>query len=134
GLVNRGGDSSKTSAQTSSAPRSVFPAPSTVPTPTPPPVAIPTPTVTQPATTQPAVAPPPKPKSCRPVQVHGRAVRVSILQGQVICRNARAVVRAFMLGKGRRGGSPGNQYVTVSGWRCVPSGICTRPGKSIKAA
>jgi hypothetical protein len=64
------------------------------------------------------------------LQVNGRAVSVSILQGQVTCPRARAVVRAFKSGKGRRGG----QYVTVRGWKCVPSGTCTRPGKSIKAA
>jgi hypothetical protein len=68
------------------------------------------------------------------VQVSGHAVSVSILQGPVTCRSARAVVRAFKSGKGRHGGSTGNQYVTVRGWKCVPSGTCTRAGKSIKAS
>jgi hypothetical protein len=128
GLVDRGGGgSSKTSAPTASAPRSVFPTPSPVPAATPPPVAVPAPAPKpQPIATE--------PRSCRPVHVHGRTVTVSILQGQVICRNARAVVRAFKSGKGRRHGSPGHQYVTVRGWRCVSSGACTRPGKSIKAS
>jgi hypothetical protein len=66
--------------------------------------------------------------------VHGRTINVSILQGHVICRNARAVVRALELGKGRREGSPAHPFVTVRGWKCVPSGVCTRPGKSIKVA
>jgi hypothetical protein len=127
-LVNRGGGGASTSSgQSGSAPRSVFPIPSTVPTTTPPPVAVPTPVAKQPSVA-------PQPKLCRPVQVHGRAVSVSILQGQVTCRNARAVVRTFKSGKGRHGGSPGNRYVTVRGWRCLPSGTCTRPGKSIKAS
>jgi hypothetical protein len=135
-LVDRGGGgSSKPSAQSASAPQSVFPTPSTVPTPTPPPVAVPT--------TPSSVAPPPtgkqlsigtQGKPCRSLQVSGRAVSVSILQGQVTCRRARAVVLAFKSGKGRHRGSPGHRYVTVRGWRCGTSGTCTRPGKSIKAS
>jgi hypothetical protein len=123
GLVNRGGGgSSKTSEQSVSAP-SVFPTPSTVPTPAPPPVAGPTPTTQQ----QPIA---PQPKACRALRVSGRAVSVTILQGQVTCRSARAVVRAFKSGKGRRRG----RYLTVRGWRCDPSGTCIRGGKSIKAS
>jgi hypothetical protein len=127
GLVRRGGGSSSTTSEPSaSAPRSVFPTPSTVPTPTPPPVATPTPTVEQQSA-------PPQPKACRPLQVNGRAVSVSIVQGQVTCRSARAVARAFNAGKGRHG-PPGSQYLTVRGWRCLPSGTCTRGDESIKAS
>jgi hypothetical protein len=124
-LVNHGGGgSSKTSEQSVSAP-SAFPTPSTVPTTTPPPVPAPVPTPTvqqQPVATQ--------PKSCPPLRVAGHAVSVNIVQGQVTCQSARAVVRAFKSGQGRHRG----QYVTVRGWRCVPTGTCTRPGKSIKAS
>lgn len=123
-LVNHAGSNSNTTSEPSaSAPRSVFPTPSTVPTPAPPPVATPTPTVQQPST-------PPQPKACRPLQVNGRAVSVSIVQGQVTCRSARAVARAFKTGNGRHGAT-GSQYLTVRGWRCLPSGTCTRDGKSI---
>jgi outer membrane biosynthesis protein TonB len=134
GLLSRGaGGSSTTSTHTASAPASVFPTPSPIPAPTPPPVPVPAP-ATQ--ATQAAKPPPvaPQPKPCRPVQVNGRTIAVSILHGHVICRNARAVVRALESGKGRRGGSPAHPSVTVRGWRCVPSGVCTRPGKAIKAA
>ncbi len=128
GLANRGGGgSANPPAQTASGPPSVFPAPSTVPTPTPPPVVTPAPTAQQPSVAT-------QPEPCRPLQVNGRAVIVSVLQGQVTCRSARAVLLAFESGKGRRGGSAGKRYVRIRGWRCVPSGICTRPGKSIKAS
>jgi hypothetical protein len=122
-----GGGSSTTSDPSASAPRSVFPTPSTVPTPAPPPVVTPTPTVQQRSVA-------PQPKTCPPLQLNGRAVGVTIVHGQVTCRGARAVVRAFKTGKGRRGGTPGSQYVTVRGWRCLPSGTCTRDGNSIKTS
>ncbi len=128
GILDHGGSKpAKTGAKAASAPRSVFPTPSTVPTSATPPVVTPAPTVK----TQPAAAPG---RPCQPVQVNGRSVSVTILKGQVICNRARAVVAAFETGKGRPGGSPPGQYRTVLGWRCVPSGNCTRPGKAIKAA
>lgn len=124
GLVDRGGGhSSNTSAQSTNAPRSVFPTPSAVPTAAPPPAVTSTPAI-QP---QPVAA---QPKACRPLEVNGHAVSVSIVQGQVSCQSARAVVRAFKSGKGRQAG----QYVTVRGWRCVANGTCTRAGKSIEAS
>jgi hypothetical protein len=128
GLLNRGGGSaSNSSSPSGSAPRSVFPTPSPVPTPTPPPVAAPAPTNNP----QPVTAPP---AACPPVQVNGRAVSVSILHGPVSCRSARAVVEAFKSGKGRHGGPSGNRYLMVRGWKCIPSGTCTRGEESIKVS
>lgn len=133
GLLGHGGGGATTSTQSHSDAQSVFPTPSTVPAPAPPPAVAPTPTPT-PTPTVPTQSTAPQPKSCRPLQVNGRAVSVSIVQGQVSCRSARAVVLAFKSGKGRHGGAPPHRYRTVRGWQCVPSGTCTRPGKSIKAS
>lgn len=134
-LVDRGGgSSSKSSAQTTSAAQSVFPDPSTVPTPTPPPAAAPIPPAAVPTPTGKQHPSATQPKACRPLHFSGAAVSVSILQGHVTCRSARAVVRALKSGKGRHRGGPGNRYLSVRGWRCLPSGTCTRAGKSITAS
>jgi hypothetical protein len=64
------------------------------------------------------------------LHVNGHTVSVSVVQGQVTCQGARDVVRAFETSKGRNR----SHAVTVRGWRCVASGICTRGGNSIKAS
>lgn len=128
GVVNQGkGHSTNNPAHAASAPRSVFPSPSAVPTVATPTATVPTPTVN----TQP-IAPPGR--ACQSLHVDGRSVSVRILQGEVTCGTARAVLLAFKSGKGKPGGGPGKGRRTVDGWTCVASGTCTRPGETIKAS